>query len=89
MAAAGPFAASVLRDHERQRADRASCAAASAFHRAGSSAPQAGDLLSLAALREAQEALVHAHAEGLPAIGDRSRSTGWRVTWSSCRGTWP
>ena len=31
---------------------------------------QASDLLSLPALRRSQEALVYAHAEGLPAIGD-------------------
>ncbi len=65
------FVTSVLRDQERHRAMRARLRA-----RLGLPAPAppprtaAADLLSLASLRTAQEALVHAHAEGLNAIGD-------------------
>jgi hypothetical protein len=34
-------------------------------------AATAPSTVDLAALREAQQALVHAHAEGMPALGDR------------------
>ncbi len=64
------FVTAVLRDHERHRATRSRLRTRLGL---SSSAPlRAGalDLLSLGALRTAQEALVHAHAEGLPAIGD-------------------
>jgi hypothetical protein len=71
MAAARPLATSLLRDHERQRADRGKLRARLGLPPGGAVRAQASDLLSLAALRRSQEALVHAHAEGLPAIGDR------------------
>jgi hypothetical protein len=65
-----PFAASVRRDHERHRATRARLRARLGLP-AGAPVPAHGaDLLSLAALREAQQSLVHVHAEGLPAIDD-------------------
>jgi len=71
MAAARPLATSLLRDHERQRSDRGKLRARLGLPPGGAVRAQASDLLSLAALRRSQEALVHAHAEGLPAIGDR------------------
>jgi len=65
------FVASVAADHARHRAARA------AFRRRlglGPSSPPAGAGSAvepdLEGLRAAQEALVYAHAEGLPAIGD-------------------
>ena len=71
MPAARAFAGSLLRDHERQRGDRERLRARLGLPAGGTlRAAQAGDLLSLSALRRSQEALVHAHAEGLPAIGD-------------------
>ena len=70
MPAARPLARSLLRDHERQRADRERLRARLGLPAGGRLRAQAGDLLSLSALRRSQEALVHAHAEGLPAIGD-------------------
>jgi len=70
LASARPFAASVLRDHERHRAIRARLRARLGLTTAAAAAAPAKGLLSLAALREDQEALVHAHAEGLPAIDD-------------------
>jgi len=69
---ARPFADSVGADHARHRAEREKLrrrlrlrAPAPAL----APAPAKPDL-SLAALREAQQQLVHAHAEGLPALGD-------------------
>jgi len=68
------FASSVASDHARHRADRdklrhrlklPACSAP-----APAPAPAAKPDLSLAALREAQQQLVYAHAEGLPALGD-------------------
>ena len=66
------FVASVTADHARHRAAR------ERFRRrlglAASSAPAGGASSAepdLERLRAAQEALVYAHAEGLPAIGDR------------------
>jgi hypothetical protein len=70
MPAARPLARSLLRDHERQRADREKLRARLGLPPGGPIRAQASDLLSLRALRGSQEALVHAHAEGLPAIGD-------------------
>ena len=71
-AGAQAFAGSVASDHARHRAGRDKLR-----HRlklSASSAPAADPAakpdLSLAALREAQQQLVHAHAEGLPALGD-------------------
>lgn len=70
MPAARALARSVLRDHERQRAERETLRARLGLPPGAPARAQASDLLSLAALRRSQEALVHAHAEGLPAIGD-------------------
>jgi hypothetical protein len=78
IAGAQAFAGSVASDHARHRADRdrlrhrlklpaPSAPAPAADPAAG---PAAKPDLSLAALREAQQQLVHAHAEGLPALGD-------------------
>lgn len=64
------FALSVIADHERERKDRGR------LRRRLGVAPSAGPpsaavgLMSLDDLRTAQEALVHAHAEGLPALQD-------------------
>ena len=68
---ARPFASSVRADHLREKADRdairarrrLSAAAAPAARTAPASA-------SLDALRTLQQELVHAHAEGLPALDD-------------------
>jgi hypothetical protein len=70
LASARPFATSLLRDQERHREGRVRLR-----RRLGLPAPRTPrvdgeNLLSLADLRTAQEALVHAHAEGLVAIGD-------------------
>lgn len=67
---ARPFVTSILRDHERHRAARSRLRTRLGLHVGAASGANASDLLSLAALRTAQEALVHAHAEGLPAMGD-------------------
>jgi len=70
LASARPFATSVLRDHDRHRATRARLRARLGLTAGVPRRAQAADLLSLGALRESQQALVHAHAEGLPAIDD-------------------
>jgi hypothetical protein len=66
---ARPFVASVLADQRGQRAERARVR-----RRLGLAAPSPPRPPSterdLASLRAAQEALVYAHAEGLPALGD-------------------
>jgi regulator of replication initiation timing len=67
---ARPFVTSVLRDHERHRATRARLRNRLGLPAAAPTRAAAEDLVSLASLRAAQEALVHAHAEGLPALGD-------------------
>ena len=65
-----PFVASVTADHARHRAGRTRLRrrlrlpASSAVPESGAEAPD------LEGLRAAQEALVYAHAEGLPAVGD-------------------
>jgi hypothetical protein len=69
-AASRPFAVSVLRDHDRHRATRARLRARLGLAPAVAAPAHGTDLLSLAALRDAQQSLVHAHAEGLPAIDD-------------------
>jgi hypothetical protein len=68
--AARALVRSLLRDHERQKADRETLRARLGLPPGGPVRAQASDLLSLGALRRSQQALVHAHAEGLPAIGD-------------------
>ena len=70
LASARAFATSVLRDHERHRATRARLRARLGLPPAPPVRARGEDLLSLAALRSDQESLVHAHAEGLPAIDD-------------------
>jgi hypothetical protein len=71
MASVKAFADSVRADHERFARDRGALRGRLAI-----SPPPAvetrtlGDATSLSALRVAQEALVHAHAEGLPALRD-------------------
>ncbi len=67
---ARPFATSLLRDQERHRAGRARLRKRLGLPGADVPRKPAADPVSLGALRTAQEALVHAHAEGLPAIGD-------------------
>ena len=66
---AQPFAGSVLADFERHRAVRARLR-----RRLGLPASAAPSVVTkdagLEPLRAAQEALVYAHAEGLPALGD-------------------
>jgi len=66
---ARPFADSVRADHARQRAERD---AIRRRHGLAASAPPAAAAPSrdLGALRTLQQELVHAHAEGLPALDD-------------------
>jgi hypothetical protein len=66
---ARPFAESVRADHARQRAER------DAIRRrlglaASAPSPAAAPSRDLGALRARQQELVHAHAEGLPALDD-------------------
>jgi hypothetical protein len=71
--AAESFAASLLRDHERHRRERASLCQDFGLARPPTSAPEApapDDALDLAALKEVQERLMYAHAEALPALGE-------------------
>lgn len=60
--------ASLLADQAQHRGVRAKVRRMLHLPVAGSSSPSRGDA-SLEALRTAQEALVYAHAEGLPALG--------------------
>jgi hypothetical protein len=68
--AARAFARSLLRDHERQRAERQTLERRFGLEAAAPVRSRAADLGSLSALRTAQQALVYAHVEGLPALGD-------------------
>ncbi len=70
LASARPFVTSLLRDQERHRETRARLRRRLGIAATRSPRADARDLLSLADLRTAQEALVHAHAEGLAALGD-------------------
>ena len=70
LASARPFATSLLRDQERHREARARLRRRLKLPASRASRADARSLLSLADLRSAQEALVHAHAEGLVALGD-------------------
>lgn len=70
VASARPFVASVLRDHEAQRAARERLRRRLGLPPGAAPRPAVGDPTDLGALRSAQERLVHAHAEGLPALGD-------------------
>jgi len=68
--AARAFSRSLLADHETQRATRERLRRRLKLPpRARLGAGVAGDI-KLSALRSSQEALVYAHAEGLPALGD-------------------
>ncbi len=64
------FSLSALADHERARQARARLRRRLALPPSSAARPSASGLTSLEALRTAQEALVYAHAEGLPALGD-------------------
>src|SRR5215470_13571545 len=69
--AARTFASSVLVDLDRHAEGRAMLRRRLGLAGSASPAPEApDDPLSLEGLRAAQERLVYAHAEGLPAIGD-------------------
>lgn len=65
-----PFVGSVLADQERQRGERARVRRRLGLPPAASQQPTAPPERDLASLRKAQEALVYAHAEGLPALDD-------------------
>jgi hypothetical protein len=67
---ARPFASSLLRDHERHRAVRLRWRRRMRLAVPSTPAPAAVADAALDALRAGQEALVYAHAEGLPALGD-------------------
>jgi len=68
---AQPFAVSVRADHVRERADRDAIRARLRLPEAPPpGAPAAPASSSLDALRSTQQELVHAHAEGLPALDD-------------------
>ena len=69
LAGARPFVWSVLADHARQRSERALLRRRLGLASAAP-APARTVAPDLAGLRAAQEALVYAHAEGLPALGD-------------------
>jgi hypothetical protein len=66
----GAWAASVLADHARHRADRERLRRRLRLPPASSRAASAPGAADLEGLRAAQEALVYAHAEGLPAVED-------------------
>ena len=68
--AARALARSLLRDHERQRAERQTLERRFGLGAAAPARSRAADLGSLSTLRTAQQALVYAHVEGLPALGD-------------------
>jgi hypothetical protein len=64
------FALSVIADHERQRKERGGLRLRLGVAPSAGTRADAAGLTSLDALRTAQEALVHAHAEGMPALQD-------------------
>ena len=70
LASSGPFAASVLADHARHQVARARFRCRLGLPAASGTTPSAPAGPDLEGLRAAQEALVYAHAEGLPAIAD-------------------
>jgi len=67
---AQPFVSSLLGDHERHRAIRLRLRRRLHLPAPSRPAPAAAPDIALDALRAGQEALVYAHAEGLPALGD-------------------
>jgi hypothetical protein len=68
---AAKFAASVHRDRARHRERRAQVRRWLRLSTGAPAGAAAEADASLEGLRAAQQALVHAHAEGLPALGDR------------------
>jgi hypothetical protein len=68
--AARGFTDSALADQARHRSERTSMRRRLGLAPAGATAPATIADRSLEGLRVAQEALVHAHAEGLPALRD-------------------
>jgi hypothetical protein len=64
------FAVSALADHARERKERAVLRLRLRLPPSSNARLEVSALTSLDALRTAQEALVHAHAEGLPALRD-------------------
>ena len=64
------FAQSLLDDHARHRTRRAALRRRLKLQAAPASGAATADDVSLEAMRVAVEALVYAHAEGLPALGD-------------------
>ena len=67
---AQPFATSARADHVRERAGRDAIRGRLRLSKATPRAPAASPPTSLDALRSLQQELVHAHAEGLPALDD-------------------
>jgi hypothetical protein len=70
VAGADTFARSVTADHARRRAERERLRRRLRLAPSTPPVPSSEPDVSLAGLREAQQQLVHAHAEGLPALGD-------------------
>jgi hypothetical protein len=70
LASAGPFADSVLADHARHRAARERLRVRLGLPPAAPATAEPAAAADLEGLRVAQEALVYAHAEGLPAVAD-------------------
>ena len=69
--AAGGFAASVHADHERQRGERSALRRRLRLSAARSAAaPATPPPIDVESLRSLAQDLVHAHAEGLPALSD-------------------
>lgn len=67
---AQPFAASVRADQERERADRDAVRSRLRLRSGVRGAAAVATSTSLDALRVLQQDLVHAHAEGMPALDD-------------------
>ena len=70
VAGAGTFARSVAADHVRHRTERERLRRRLKLPVSSPPAAPSKPDVSLAGLREAQQELVHVHAEGLPALGD-------------------
>ena len=72
LVSARPFVSSLLADHERHRAVRARLRRRLRLPASAPAREASGADAALDGLRASQEALVYAHAEGLPALGDAS-----------------
>jgi len=70
VAGADTFARSVAADHGRHRTERERLRRRLKLPVSSPPAAPSKPDVSLAGLRDAQQELVHAHAEGLPALGD-------------------